>query len=111
MSEDSGFRRIFTLNPTTGDVVTSFLAPSSTGLDGNGSPSDLVYDGVARLFVSNIEDAPGSGRVYEIDVAGTTIFSSFSLPFRGGAIAFDGTNLYIGDFDSQQILVMRVLLY
>lgn len=53
---------------------------------------------------------PGSGSVYEIDVAGTSIYNSFALPFRGGAIAFDGTNLYIGefdigDFDSEQIRV------
>ena len=65
-----------------------------------------MYDGAGRLFVSDIEDAAGSpGRVYEIDVAGTTIINSFASPFRGGAIAFDGTHLYIGDTDSQQILV------
>lgn len=100
VSELSGFRTIYKLNPTTGAVLGSFLAPSPAGFDGNGNPSDLVADGAGRLFVSDIGNI-----VYEIDDTGTTIFNSFSLPFRGGAIAFDGTNLYIGDFDSSQVRV------
>ena len=100
VSELSGFRTIYKLNPTTGAVLGSFLAPSPAGFDGNGNPNDLVADGAGRLFVSDIGNI-----VYEIDATGTTIFNSFSLPFRGGAIAFDGTNLYIGDFDSSQVEV------
>lgn len=96
----SGFRTIYKLNPTTGAVLGSFLAPSPAGFDGNGNPNDLVADGTGRLFVSDIGNI-----VYEIDDTGTTIFNSFSLPFRGGAIAFDGTNLYIGDFDSSLVQV------
>ncbi len=99
-SELSGFRTIYKLDPTTGAVLGSFLAPSPAGFDGNGNPNDLVADGAGRLFVSDIGNL-----VYEIDATGTTIFNSFSLPFRGGAIAFDGTNLYIGDFDSSQVRV------
>lgn len=100
VSELSGFRTIYKLNPTTGAVLGSFLAPSPAGFDGNGNPNDLVADGAGRLFVSDIGNI-----VYEIDATGTTKFNSFSLPFRGGAIAFDGTNLYIGDFDSSQVRV------
>ena len=100
VSELSGFRTIFKLDPQSGAVMGSFLAPSPAGLDGRGNPNDMVFDGADRLFVSDI-----GGIVYEIDTAGTTIFNSFSLPFRGGAIAFDGTNLYIGDFDSSQVRV------
>ena len=104
VSELSGFRTIYKLDPTTGAVLDSFLAPSPAGFDGNGNPNDLVADGAGRLFVSDIGNF-GAGIVYEIDDTGTTIFNSFSLPFRGGAIAFDGTNLYIGDFDSSQVRV------
>lgn len=91
--EDSGVRTIFKLDPQTGACLDSFVL-------GN-NPDGLAFDGSSRLFVSDI-----LGFVREIDTAGPlTVFNQFSLPFRGGAIAFDGTNLYIGDFDSRQILV------
>ena len=64
----------------------------------------MVFDGAGRLLVSNIGTF-GAGAVFEIDITGTTVLNSFSLPFRGGAIAFDGTNLYISDLDSPQFLV------
>ncbi len=83
VSEGSGFRTIFKLDPATGGIMGSFLAPSPTGLDGRGNPSDIVFDGAGRLFVSDIGNF-GAGIVYEIDSTGTTIFNSFSLPFRGG---------------------------
>ena len=89
VSEQSGFRTIFKLDPQSGAVRGSFLAPSPAGLDGRGNPNDMVFDGAGRLFVSDI-----GGIVYEIDTAGTTIFNSFSLPFRGGAIAFDGARTW-----------------
>ena len=41
-----------------------------------------------------------AGVVYEINDTGTQIFRSFALPFRGGALAFDGTHPYILDADS-----------
>ncbi len=100
VAELSGFRTIFEVDPTDGSIINSFLAPSPTGLNGNGNTNGLAYDGAGHLFVSDID-----GVVYEIDTAGTTIFNEFVLPFRGGAIAFDGTNLYIGDFDSGQVRV------
>ncbi len=91
--EDSGVRTIFKLDPQTGACLDSFVL-------GN-NPDGLAFDGSSRLFVSDI-----LGFVREIDTAGPlTVFNQFSLPFRGGAIAFDGTNLYIGDIDSRQILV------
>ena len=104
VSTASGFRTIFKLDPATGAVLDSFLAPSPTGFDGRGNPSDMVSDGASRLFVSDIGNF-GAGIVREIDSAGTTTFNSFSLPFRGGAIAFDGTKLFNADFDSSEILV------
>ena len=100
VSELSGVRTIFKLDPSTGAVLGSFLSPSATGLDGAGNPNGLVFDGIDRLFVTDI-----AGIVYEIDTEGTTIFNTFSLPFRGGAIAFDGVNLYISDFDESSVLV------
>lgn len=99
-TENSGFRTIFVIDPLTGSTIDSFLGPSPNGFDGGGNPGDLAFDGAGRLFVSDI-----AGVVYEIDTMGTTLFNSFALPFRGGAIAFDGMRLYIGDFDSSQILV------
>ncbi|MEY5024960.1 MAG: SMP-30/Gluconolactonase/LRE-like region, partial [Verrucomicrobiota bacterium] len=100
VAENSGFRRIHTLDPLTGASRGSFLAPSPTGLDGQGNPNDLVSDGAGRLFVCDL-----GGRVYEIDEAGTKIFQSFAIPFRGGALAFDGRLLYISDQDSGLVRV------
>jgi DNA-binding beta-propeller fold protein YncE len=105
VAELSGPRLVFTLDPATGDVLGSFQSPSPTGLDGRGNPSDMVADGSGFLFVTDI-GVQGAGIVYEIDSAGTTIVNSLPLPFRGGAIAFDGAKLYVADFDSDQILVM-----
>jgi len=106
VSDLAGFRTIFKLNPATGDVMGSFLAPSPGGFDGRSNPNDLASDGNGRLFVVDIGGNPGtSGIVYEIDSGGTTVFNSFLVPFRGGAIAFDGVNLYVSDFDGDKILV------
>ncbi len=98
VSEQSGARPIFRLDPTTGTVISSF---SYSALTARGGPNGMVFDGTGRLFVTEIS----GGVVFEMDVAGTTLFNSFSLPFRGGAIAFDGTNLYISNFDVAEILV------
>ena len=78
--------------------MSSFRAPSP-------SPSDIVADGSGSLFISDLGDF-GAGMLYEIDRSGTAILSSFPLPFRGGAIAFDGTDLYVGDNDSGLMLVV-----
>ena len=104
VSELSGLRRIDKLDSQAGALRGSFLAPSPTGLDGRGNPNGLAYDGAGHLFVSDI-GAFGAGIVYEIDTAGTRILNSFTVPFRGGAIAFDGTNLYIADLDGGTVLV------
>ena len=105
LSELSGPRPIFRLDPTTGAVLgSSPLCPCAEFSSPNASPNGMVFDGAGRLLVSNIGTF-GAGAVFEIDVAGTTVLNSFSLPFRGGAIAFDGTNIYISDFDGSQILV------
>lgn len=108
VSEASGFRTVYRMNPQSGAIIDSFLAPSSTGLDGGGNPSDMVFipDATARLFISDIYSYqyPGTGKVYEIDSGGTVVLNSFSIPFRGGAIASDGIYLYVADFDSSQIV-------
>jgi len=96
---------IFRLDPVTGAVLGSFPGASGNGLDGGGENSDVVYGGDGSLFVTDL-GVDYVGIVYEIDTAGTTIRNSFSIPFRGGAIAFDGTYLYVGDFDSSQVLVV-----
>ena len=107
VAENSGFRRIFAVDPSTGTVSSSFLAPSLGGMDGSGNPNDMAYDGAGHLFVVDI--GTGSvGVVFEVDLTspgGPTIVNQFSLPFRGGAIAFDGTDLYISDHDSSTIIV------
>jgi alpha-tubulin suppressor-like RCC1 family protein len=107
VAENSGSRRIYKIDPDTGAVIDSFLAPSLSGMDGRGNPNDLAYDGNGHLFVSDIGSG-GSGVVFEVDLGasgGPAIVSQFNLPFRGGAIAFDGTNLYISDLDSSTILI------
>jgi len=107
VAENSGLRTIYKIAPDTGVVIDSFLAPSLSGMDGRGNSNDLAYDGNGHLFVSDIGSG-SSGVVFEVDLAasgGPAIVSHFNLPFRGGAIAFDGTNLYISDLDSSTILI------
>lgn len=91
LSTGAGPRDVFKLDPQTGVVVGTVPL--------GGEPRDLVFDGGSHLFASDV-----GGFVAEIDIAGTRI-NSFPLPFRGGAIAFDGTNLYIGEADAGTILV------
>ena len=91
VSDEGGYRTVYKLNPTTGAVLGSF--PQGP------NPNDIVYDWHGHLFVSDI-----GSRVYEITTDGIAV-NSFALPFRGGAIAFDGTNLYITDFDGYSVLV------
>jgi len=92
--ELSGSRPIFKLNPQTGAVLDSF--------DLGDNPNGLAFDeSSTTLFVSDISEF-----VTEIDTASPlTVFNQFPLPFRGGAIAFDGTNVYIADIDSSDIVV------
>lgn len=102
-SEQGAFGIINQLDPSTGGVVRSFLSPSPTGFDGRSKPSDLVAAD-DHLFLTDV-GTPGAGRVYEIDRGATTIFNSFSVPFRGGAIAADRARLFVADLDGSQILV------
>lgn len=105
VSEASGHRKIYKIDAMTGDVISYFLAPNIDKFDGRSNPSDMVYNSNnGHLFISNL-GRDNIGVVYEVDTDGTTIYNSFVLPFRGGAIAFDGTNLYINDFDDTRIIV------
>jgi len=98
VSEVIGSRRIYKVDPASGKIVSSFFAPTGS------NPNGLAYDsGVAHLFVTDIGGF-GAGKVYEIDTVGTVV-NSFPIPFRGGSVAFDGSNLYISDLDTRTILV------
>jgi HYR domain/Carboxypeptidase regulatory-like domain len=91
LSHGEGNREIFKLDPQTGAILGSIPL--------GGDPRDLVFDGAGYLFASDL------GRfVAKVDTQGTPS-GSFPLPFRGGGIAFDGTNFYVGDFDSSSVLV------
>ena len=91
LNSASGFRDIYTLNPSDGAVLGSFPGYFE-------QPADLEFDAVNRIFLSNY----AASLVEEITLSGTLV-NSFSVPFQPGAIAFDGTNLYI--FDSGSSLV------
>lgn len=99
----SGLANITQIDPKDGTVLRSLLAPSDTGFDGRGNPSDLTY-ARGHLFVSDV-GTPGAGRVYEIAPDATKLYNTYPLPFRGGAIATDGTRLFVGDLDSSSMLV------
>lgn len=102
-SEQGAFGTINQLDLLTGNVVRSFLSPSAAGFDGRSKPSDLtsVND---HLFMTDV-GSTGAGTVYEIEPLASTVFKSFTIPFRGGAIAADQNRLFIGDLDGNQLLV------
>lgn len=102
-SEQGSFGTINQLDPGTGQVLRSFLSPSPAGFDGRSTPSDLSAFN-EHLFMTDVGTA-GAGAVYEFDPMGTTIFNSFTVPFRAGAITADKARLFIGDMDSTQLLV------
>jgi cysteine-rich repeat protein len=90
LNSASGFRDIYRLAPADGTVLGSFPGYFET--------ADLEFDGVNRIFLSNY----ASSQVEEITLSGALV-NSFAVPFQPGAIAFDGTKLYI--FDSGTDLV------
>lgn len=91
LSSDSGFREIRRLDPATGAVIGSIPL--------GGTPRDLVFSGSGFL------SSDMGSFVREVDATGVQA-ADFPLPFRGGAIAFDGTNIYAGDTDSSRVVVM-----
>ena len=92
LNSASGFRDIYTLNPSDGAVLGSFPGYFET--------ADLEFDAVNRIFLSNY----AASLVEEITLSGTLV-NSFSVPFQPGAIAFDGTNLYLLDSGSSLVRV------
>jgi cysteine-rich repeat protein len=90
---DGGTRIIWRLAPGTGAVLGS--------LPGQFETADLEYDGSGRLIRTNFV----SNRVEEVDVLSGTPLASFPVPFRPGAIAFDGVLLYVFDLDTPLVLV------
>ena len=92
VAEKSGPRTVFKIDPSTGAVLGSAFS--------GGEPNDLVYDGAGHIFV-----ADNSSRiVLEKDLVGN-VLNVFPVPFRPSSIAFDGTNLYVGDQDTSLIRV------
>ena len=98
----NGSRPIFRLDPSDGTVLGAFTSGVSIG--------GIEFDGVDRLFVTGFFN-PGDPAfvreiaLYEPDGGPHTIFNEFSVPFRVNSVAFDGTNLYLHDWDSGRFLV------
>lgn len=92
LSNGYAWRDLDKIDPATGAVVGSIPL--------GGNPRDVVYDGAGHFYASDM-----SGFVRKIDTVGAHI-ADFPLPFRGGAIAFDGTSLYVGDIDHSAVVVM-----
>jgi cysteine-rich repeat protein len=90
---DGGARIIWRLAPGSGAVLGS--------LPGQFETADLEYDGGGRLIRTNFV----ANRVDEIDALSGAQLASFPVPFRPGAIAFDGTLLYVFDLDTPLVLV------
>jgi DNA-binding beta-propeller fold protein YncE len=59
-----------------------------------------VFNPAGSFFSSDT-----GGFVREVDMSGT-LLGWFALPFRGGAIAFDGSRLFVGDLDAPQVVVI-----
>jgi len=104
MTTMDGFRPIYKLDPATGAVVAVVEQnPFVTA-----APRGVAFDGSGHLFLTSM-----SPNVCEVDTSGAVV-NCFTVPdpvpnvtegFRTGTIAFDGTNLYIGDTDAPTILV------
>ena len=93
---------IFRLDPSNGTILGSF--PSGGAMGG------IEFDGIDRLFVTDFFNPGDPARVREIaineaDGVPHTIFNEFAVPFRAMGIAFDGTHLYLNDWDSSTVLV------
>jgi hypothetical protein len=88
---------IFKLDPMTGAVLETIPSPTC-------QPRGMASDGAGHLFLSSLGNFDPGGDVFELDASGN-ILNSFLVPFRAHSVAFDGTNLYIGDTDSGQIRV------
>ena len=102
VSEPTGSPRIYRLDPNGGAVLGVFSFPAFGR--GTGAAGSLQFDGVDRLFATNL------GRVVEIaafepDGAPHTQFNSFTVPFRAKGMTFDGTNLYLHDWDSGRFMI------
>lgn len=91
VSKGSGFRELTVIDPVSQTIVGE--------IPFGGEPRDVVFDPAGRFFASDV-----NGFVREIDTTGALV-NTFSLPFRGGAIAFDGSRLYVGDLDHSRVLV------
>jgi len=99
-----GWRPIIKIDPATGLIVAVVdQTPFVTA-----APRGVAFDGAGHLFLTSMSPA-----VCEADINGT-VTNCFTVPdpvpnitadFRTGAIAFDGSNLYIGDTDAGTILV------
>lgn len=94
VSNNSGPRMMHTVNEDNG-VVTD-----STPLGGN--PSDMARMSDGSLLISDI-----SGWVSEYAPDGS-LARRFVLPFRGGALAFDGRRVYVADIDASTVLVTEL---
>ena len=92
MSNGTGTRPLTIVDPSTGAIVGQIPL--------GGNPRDVVFNPAGSFFSSDT-----GGFVREVDMSGTVV-GSFALPFRGGAIAFDGSRLFVGDLDSPQVLIM-----
>ena len=101
-----GFRKIFRLDPSDGTVLGFFFSGISIG--------SLEFAGVDRLFHTEYGFAlPPNGpgpyvreiALDEPDETAHTTSNQFSVPFRVHAVAFDGTNLYLHDVDSDMFIV------
>jgi DNA-binding beta-propeller fold protein YncE len=101
----AGARPIYRINRLTGEILA--VLEESPFVVGN--PRGAAFDGVDRLFVTAM-----SPKVCELTTGGSLVqcftvdvdpFPNATDGFRTGAIAFDGTNLYVGDVDAGTILV------
>lgn len=92
---------IWTLNPATGSVVSSFqtpvVRPPGGSLPERARVGGLAFDGT-HLFASDWD----VDRIFVFDAAGALV-DQFDTPMRGSALAFDGTNLWALDVFSNSI--------
>ena len=88
-----GFRPTYLINTATATI--------SGTISGGFNPRDVVYEPSNGLFMTDVDFFVALRRPFD-----GVMIDSFPIPWRGGGIAFYRDTLYVGNLDSDSVLVI-----